>query len=149
MLLQLLLVGSLDSFLATAGIGLAGFPNIHKRRIIVGLAACDTLASLLGGWLPVGFRSFATALVLLAVLIAFSVRKAPAIYLALALVLSLDNFIAANSAAHVAGLAPISGAFSGLAAMAGFLAGERAARIFSATGVRFATVALFSLALLY
>jgi len=150
MLMQLPLACSLDSFLATAAIGLAGCPNTHNRRIILAFVACDTAATILRGSLPIEFTPLTVALVLFAALIIGScARQPPAMYMVLPLLLSLDNLIVADPTVDLGALALMSGVFSGLAALFGFLVGRRAARMFSETAAKFATLALFSLALLH
>jgi hypothetical protein len=146
MVIQPSLLCSLDTFFAAAGIGLAGYPNDYKRRIILGFVACDTAATVGGALLPSEVRSLVAPLLLLAALIfALSVWKLPAMYMALPVLLSSDNFIAADHAAPLAALAVTTSIFSGLAVILGLSVGRSAVRIFSERAGKLVTLALFSL----
>jgi hypothetical protein len=144
-MIQLSLLCSFDSFLAAAGLSLAGCPNHYRRRLIIGFATCDALASFAGARLHLEIPAAAIALALAAALtILFAARKTPALYLLIPVLLCVDNLASGAPAPS----ALLGGLCSGLAASAGFLIGNRVLRGLPQTAAWLAGAAALSVALL-
>ncbi len=130
------LLCSLDSFLASLGIGLFGIHESKRRKLILAFAMFDFSATLAGVSLHTGLaqihllggglRPFLiTALLGVAVLAVLVYRRKDlGAFLWVPALLSLDNFIAGFGGAFTPApnLALIAGLASGLAAWAGLVA---------------------------
>jgi hypothetical protein len=126
---------SLDSFLASLGIGLFGIHESRRRKLILAFAMFDFSATLAGvslhagmaqiHTLGVGLRPFlVTAVLGVGVLAALAYsRKDLGAFLWVPALLSLDNFIAGFVGAFTPApsLALMAGLVSGLAAWAGLV----------------------------
>jgi hypothetical protein len=146
--MQSILLCSIDSFLASAGIGLLGCSETSRLRLIIAFVACDMSATLAGasfhsGLAQIDRGGFTSLLapVLLAVVaaavLAYS-RKFHAVFLWVPVLLSLDNFLTGllDGSAHVVQSPLIAGLASGLLAWSGFGVARLAGPLFSRrTGV--------------
>ena len=97
----------------------------YRRRLVFGFAACDLLASLAAASMRIEVPAAAVAFALaigLAILV--GAKKMPALYLLVPVLLCVDNLAVATPPAS----ALLAGTFSGIAACAGFLAGQHALR---------------------
>jgi hypothetical protein len=136
---------SFDSFLAALGIGLYGYPESSRRKLILAFAAFDFSATLTGIILhsalaqiyQVGglVRPFLITAVLGVAALAMMVcgRKSFGAFLWVPALLSVDNFIAGlvGGAVQAPTLALIAGLASGLAAWAGFVVARDLSPLFS------------------
>ena len=153
------LLCSLDSFLASLGIGLFGIHESKRRKLILAFAMFDFSATLAGVFLRAGLaqihllggglRPFLVTAVLGVALLAALVycRKDLGAFLWVPALLSLDNFIAGFGGAFTPApnLALTAGLASGLAAWAGLVAALHLAPMFTR---RFAIAASATLLIL-
>jgi hypothetical protein len=142
---------SLDSFLAGAGLSLAGCPNHYRRRLTFSFIAWDTLAALSGAWLRVQIPAAAIALALMAsLLILLGAKKKPMLYLLIPVLLGVDNFAAGalRGTTSLGSLALLGGLCSGIAAWTGLLVGRRALRGLPQTSAWLAGAVAFCVAFL-
>ena len=152
------LLCSLDSFLASLGIGLFGIHESKRRKLILAFAMFDFSATLAGVSLHArltqihtlgGLRPFLITAVLGVAGLAALVyrRKDLGAFLWVPALLSLDNFIAGFVGAFTPApnLALIAGVASGLAAWAGLVAAQHLGPMFTR---RFAIAASATLLIL-
>lgn len=129
--MNLPIFGSIDSFWVTLAMVLAGCPAIYRSRVILGFLAFDTLAGLTGSAFGVAVSPAAYVLaVALAVPVFRFARRWPALYLALPLLFSIDNFVIGSSNATITPWAHFAGGVvSGALAFGGFTIGTSAVRL--------------------
>jgi putative Mn2+ efflux pump MntP len=154
-----ILLCSIDSFLASLGIGLLGCSETTRRKLILAFATFDLSATLVGAslhsllaqihQLPGGMNALLLTVVLavaaVAVLASSRIGQAPLLWVPV--LLCFDNFIAGlvGGSNALPQSALIAGLASGLAAWAGFVTARHAAPLFSR---RIAVVASLSLLVL-
>ena len=132
------IVCSVDSFLAAAGMALAGCPEIYQRRAILGFMACDMLASMAGASMGVAVSPAAVlpALAVAAVVLAYA-RRWPLLYLVAPVLLSIDNLVMGAADAPVSlPFAALDGVWSGALAWAGFALARSAMAHWRVSGPR-------------
>jgi hypothetical protein len=134
------LLCSIDSFLASLGIGLLGCSEANRRTFIVAFAACDLSATLAAASLNSavaqmhhGGLSIMLAPVVLAVVAAGMLANGRRLFFWLPILLSLDNFFTAllEGSVHGAHSPLIAGLASGLLAWSGFAVAQVARPVFS------------------
>ncbi len=141
--MQLALLCSIDTLLASAGIGLLGSSDISRCRLVLAFAMSDLTATLVGASLHSGLAplyrgatapfAVGTLLYLVAVGILAYTRKFPALLFSVPILLSVDNFVAwlLEGSAHAAQFALLAGVASGLSAWMGSSIAQFAAPILS------------------
>lgn len=140
--MQSILLYSLDSFIATLGIGLLECSRTTRRKLILAFAACDLLATLAGAFLrPATVHIhhgglapfFPVIMAMVAVAVLSYGRKLPARLMWIPVLLSLDNFLAGllDGSVHGPESSLIAGVFSGLLAWSGFEMARVAGSLFS------------------
>jgi putative Mn2+ efflux pump MntP len=149
---------SIDSFLASLGIGLLGCSETRRRKLILAFAACDLSATLAGASLHSclaqyhrgGLIPLLAPIVLAGVAAAVLTycRKSPALFLWVPALLSLDNFIGGllDGSPHVVRSPLIAGLASGLLAWSGFGLARVAGPLFSRRSTLVTSVSLMTLA---
>jgi putative Mn2+ efflux pump MntP len=128
--MQSIVLCSIDSFLAALGIGLLERSESRKRTIIIAFAACDLISTLAGLTLRSTLApSAASGLVLAPLLLIVAAaavlahsQKLPVVFLAIPILLGLDNFLAGlfDGSLHAFQSPWIAAIASGLLATAGF-----------------------------
>lgn len=153
------LLCSVDSLLASLGIGLWGGAKTNRRKLILAFAMCDAGAALAGvavhSAMTPTHRSGPTSslLTILLTVIAIAVvlwsRHSPARFLWMPALLGLDNFFASflDGTAQTGPTLIVVGLSSGLAAWAGFAAAQLAGPVLSPRGAAVAGACLFIFAL--
>jgi len=149
---------SIDSFLASLGIGLLGCSETSRRKFILAFAACDLSATLAGASLHSGLaqnhRGGLTPLLAPIVLASVAAavltysREFPALFLWVPVLLSLDNFIGGllDGSPHLVQSPLIAGVVSGSLAWSGFGLARVAAPLFSRRSTLVTSVSLMALA---
>jgi putative Mn2+ efflux pump MntP len=149
---------SIDSFLASLGIGLFGCCESSRRKLVLAFAVFDFSATLAGtcfqsilagnsrGRLSLSLM----AIVVMAVAVAVVIynRRVSALFLWVPVLLSLDNFIAGllDGSRHVPQFPLVAGFASGVAAWAGFAVARGAGMFFPRRIAVIVSVSLLMLA---
>jgi hypothetical protein len=148
------LLCSLDSFLASLGIGLFGCSESNQRRLILAFGVSDLIGSFAGASLHSGLAHIARgtvnplsvpfSLTVAAVAAFICTRRASNAFFCIPVLLSLDNFITAllGGPAHMPQFPEVAGILSGLFAWSGFELARLTGPMFSRRG---AAVAGFGL----
>jgi hypothetical protein len=156
-----ILLCSLDSFLASLGIGLIESSAINRRRLVAAFALCDCLGTIVGASLRLGMapmRPGGLGLTLASLLfsgVALGVmvcsRRLPSILFAIPILLSLDNFLTGLLDGSIEALSSawIAGVASGLLAGSGFAAASVVRTQFSRARAFAVSVAMITVAFLY
>jgi hypothetical protein len=137
------LLCSVDSLLASLGIGLWGGAGIGRRKLILAFAACDAGAALAGAEMHSGMTPThpggptSSLLTFLLAVVAIAVflwsRQFPARFLWMPALLGLDNFFASflEGTTQTAPSLVVAGLSSGLAAWVGFALARQAGPVLS------------------
>ena len=156
-----ILLCSLDSFLASLGIGLIESSAINRRRFIAAFALCDWLGTFAGTAVRLGtahLRPGGLGLTLASLLFAgiaiglmASSKRLPGIVFAIPVLLSLDNLLTALLDGSIQTLpsTAIAGVASGLLAWSGFAVSRVIRRPLSRPRALGVSVALITVAFLY
>ena len=152
---------SLDSFLASLGIGLIESSAINRRRFIAAFALCDWLGTFLGAAVRLGaahLRPGGLGLTLasllfggIAVGVMASSKRLPGIVFAIPILLSLDNLLTGLFDGSIQTLpsTSIAGVASGLLAWSGFTVSRVVGTQLSRPRAFGVSVALVTVAFLY
>jgi hypothetical protein len=153
------LLCSVDSLLASLGIGLWGGAKISRRKLILAFAMCDAGAALAGAAMHSAMapthRSGATSslLTILLAVVAIAVflwsRQFPARFLWMPALLGVDNLFASflDGTAQTGPYLIVAGLSSGVAAWAGFAVAQLAGPVLSRRSAAVAGACLFIFAL--
>lgn len=156
-----ILLCSLDSFLASLGIGLIESSAINRRRFIAAFALCDWLGTFLGAAVRLGtahLRPGGLGLTLasllfggIAIAVMASSKRFRGIVFAIPILLSLDNFLTGLLDGSIQSLSSsaIAGVASGLLAWSGFAVSSVVHTQFSRARAFGVSVALITVAFLY
>ena len=156
-----ILLCSLDSFLASLGIGLIESSAINRRRLIAAFALCDWLGTLAGAAVrlgpphlrPGGLRLTLASLLFGGIVIALmaSRKRFRGIVFAIPILLSLDNFLNGLLDGSIQTLpsTSIAGVASGLLAWSGFTVSRVVGTQLSRPRAFGVSVALVTVAFLY
>jgi putative Mn2+ efflux pump MntP len=163
-LLTFALALSFDSFLVSVALGALGVERSTKRKLVVWFGVCDSLASVAGCSLSMGFagherEKFLPFVLCLYLVVIFSFaaytrtiklhRPSPNIFYVLPFVLSFDNLVAGMSldlpALSLPVFTMIVGSASALAALFGLQLGLLARRHLPIRALRFAGIGLLFL----
>jgi len=152
---------SLDSFLASLGIGLIESSAINRRKFIAAFALCDWLGTLVGAAVrlgpphlrPGGFALTLASLLFggIAVAVMASSKRFRGIVFAIPILLSLDNFLNGLLDGSIQTLpsTSIAAVASGLLAWSGFAVSSVIGTQFSRARAFGVSVALITVAFLY